>query len=59
MKEFGFDDNLFAPMMDDDVEFMPILSLEEDDDQVKIDYPETIAIMPFRNTVLFLFLIHI
>ena len=53
MKEFGFDDNLFAPMMDDDVEFMPILSLEEDDDQVKIDYPETIAIMPLRNTVLF------
>ena len=53
MKEFGFDDNIFSPMMDDDVEFMPILSLEEDDDQVKIDYPETIAIMPLRNTVLF------
>jgi len=53
MREFGFDDNLLSSMMEDDVEFLPLLSLEEDDDQTKIDYPETIAIMPLRNTVLF------
>lgn len=53
MKEFGFDTKLFSTMMDEDVEFLPILSLEEDDDQAKIEYPETIAIMPLRNTVLF------
>ncbi len=53
MKEFGFDERMFSSMVDEDVEFMPILSLEEDDDQAKIDYPETIAIMPLRNTVLF------
>ena len=40
-------------MMEEDVEFLPLLSLEEDDDQIKIEYPETIAVMPLRNTVLF------
>ena len=53
MREFGFDDKIFSTMVDEDVEFLPLLSLEEDDDQVKIDYPETIAILPLRNTVLF------
>ena len=53
MREFGFDDNFLSSMMEEDVEFLPLLSLEEDDDQIKIEYPETIAVMPLRNTVLF------
>ena len=47
MREFGFDDNFLSSMMEEDVEFLPLLSLEEDDDQIKIEYPETIAVMPF------------
>lgn len=53
MRDFGFDEQALSSMVEEEVEFMPILSLEDEDDQPKIDYPETIVIMPLRNTVLF------
>ncbi|MEZ5013680.1 MAG: endopeptidase La [Chitinophagales bacterium] len=52
MKNFGFDGGSFSQLMDEDVEFLPLLSLEEDD-QVKMEYPDVIGILPLRNTVLF------
>ncbi|HNV99122.1 MAG TPA: endopeptidase La [Chitinophagales bacterium] len=53
MREFGFDEQALSSMVEEEVEFMPILSLEEEEDQPKIDYPDTIVVMPLRNTVLF------
>ncbi|HNA58023.1 MAG TPA: endopeptidase La [Chitinophagales bacterium] len=53
MRDYGFDDQAFSSMVEDEVEFLPILSLEEDEDNTKIEYPETIVVMPLRNTVLF------
>lgn len=53
MREFGFDEQAMSSMVEEEVEFMPILSLEEEEDQPKIDYPDTIVVMPLRNTVLF------
>lgn len=53
MKDYGFNEHLINQMMEEDVEFMPILTLDEDDNSVKTDYPEVIALLPLRNTVLF------
>lgn len=53
MRDYGFDAQAFSSIVEEDVEFLPILSLDEDDDNTKIDYPETIVVMPLRNTVLF------
>ncbi|MBC8172355.1 MAG: LON peptidase substrate-binding domain-containing protein, partial [Chitinophagales bacterium] len=53
MKDYGFDDKILNPMVEEDVEFLPLLSLEEDDDHIKTEYPKTISLLPLRNTVLF------
>jgi len=54
MRDFGFDDKMMPAAIEDDVEFLPIMSLEEDDDNnTKTDYPTSIPILPLRNTVLF------
>ena len=46
--------NAQPPLMDEDVEFLPIVSLEDEDDSTKNDvYEEMIPILPLRNTVLF------
>ena len=46
------DRNFFAP--NDDNDFMPIISISEGDDQDKdLVIPDTIALLPLRNTVLF------
>lgn len=44
--------NLF-PNIDEDVEFMPLLSLEDEQEGEKEKYAEIIPILPLRNTVLF------
>src|SRR4051812_45931525 len=46
-------DKLFIAGMDDDNEFVPMMTLEEEDETKKTDYPETIPVLPLRNTVLF------
>ncbi len=53
MRDYGFDEGMLPSMIEEDVEFMPILSLEEDDDEIKTDYPASIPVLPLRNTVLF------
>lgn len=53
MKDYGFDEQLLNAMNEDDVEFMPLLSIEDEDDSIKTEYPLTMTILPLRNTVLF------
>lgn len=53
MKDYGFGETLYSSMVEEDVEFLPLLSLEEDDETKQAAYPETISILPLRNTVLF------
>ncbi len=38
---------------DEDAEFIPILSEEDIDEQVKINIPDVLPVLPLRNTVLF------
>ncbi|MGB1207210.1 MAG: endopeptidase La [Chitinophagales bacterium] len=46
--------NAQPSLMDEDVEFLPIVSLEDEDNSTKDDeYAEIIPILPLRNTVLF------
>ncbi len=49
--------DMFEPLMDDftdeDVEFLPLISVEEDDESVKTSYDDIIPILPLKNTVLF------
>ncbi len=54
MKDYGFDENMIPGLVEDDVEFLPLLSLEEDEETgQKVEYPTTMAILPLRNTVLY------
>ncbi|MBC8047582.1 MAG: endopeptidase La [Fimbriimonadaceae bacterium] len=53
MKDYGFDEKLYTSMVEEDVEFLPLLSLEEDDELKNSDYPAIISVLPLRNTVLF------
>jgi ATP-dependent Lon protease len=53
MKEYGFSEYIYANMMEEEVEFMPILSLDEDEGSEKTEFPDIIALLPLRNTVLF------
>lgn len=42
-----------ANIIDDDTEFIPLLSQEDEDQMNKQDIPEVLSILPLRNTVLF------
>lgn len=55
MRDFGFKDEIFTSAMDEDVEFMPLMTLEEEeeDSDVKSEYPSVMPIIPLRNTVLY------
>src|SRR5579862_4455243 len=41
------------PLMDDDVEFLPILPEEDNQDGKKLAVPDVLPLLPLRNTVLF------
>lgn len=41
------------PYGDDDMEFLPILSVEDEEEQSKIEVQQVLPILPLRNTVLF------
>lgn len=43
----------FEPMMDEDTDFIPLLSAEDEDNMHAEQIPETLSILPLRNTVLF------
>lgn len=45
--------NYLMQGMDEDVEFMPLLTLEEDDEKAKITFADEVPILPLKNTVLF------
>ena len=54
----NFDLNDFVPMlhdnlMDEDTEFIPLLSTEDEDQMNSEKVPEELSILPLRNTVLF------
>ncbi len=48
LDNFWFDD-----LVEEEVEMMPMLTLDADKDDDKIKYPNTIPILPLRNNVLF------
>ena len=41
------------PMLDEDTDFIPLLSAEDEDNMHAESIPETLSILPLRNTVLF------
>lgn len=41
------------PFGEDEVEFLPMMSVDEEDDQGKVHYNEELLILPLRNTVLY------
>src|ERR1043165_2103714 len=43
----------FANVVDDDTEFIPLLSIEDEEHMNAQDIPAALAIFPLRNTVLF------
>ena len=42
----------FMPGMEEEVEFLPLIPFEEDSD-AKVQYADTMPILPLKNTVLF------
>ncbi|WP_131538962.1 endopeptidase La [Pedobacter nototheniae] len=48
-----FDFNSAMPMINEDTEFFPLMSQQDEDDMNNEETPETLAILPLRNTVLF------
>lgn len=43
----------FSGSMDNDAEFIPLITAEEEENMNKQDFPEDLAILPLRNNVLF------
>lgn len=43
----------FDPLIDEDTDFIPLLSSEDEDNMHSEKVPETLSILPLRNTVLF------
>jgi len=46
-------DNIFMDFVDDDSEFIPLMADGKDEDLNSTEVPETLPILPLRNTVLF------
>jgi ATP-dependent Lon protease len=54
MKEhFEFDGLKFSALVDDDTEFIPLLTTEDEDQINSEKLPDVLSILPLRNTVLF------
>lgn len=50
---FDFDQLAISNVLDDDTEFIPLLSTEDEEQMNKEEFPEELPILPLRNTVLF------
>ncbi|MFI5149534.1 MAG: endopeptidase La [Bacteroidia bacterium] len=50
---FGFDESTMGPLVDDDHEFIPLLSTEDEEQMNQEKLPELLPLLPLRNTVLF------
>ncbi|WP_353129481.1 endopeptidase La [Parapedobacter pyrenivorans] len=48
-----FDFNQAIPIINEDTEFFPLLSQQDEDEMSNADLPESLSILPLRNTVLF------
>ncbi len=53
IKNTGFQDILLNGMMDNDSDFIPIISDGDEDELKNIDLPDVLPVLPLRNTVLF------
>ncbi|MBC7915958.1 MAG: endopeptidase La [Pyrinomonadaceae bacterium] len=51
MSEFDFNQSL--PIINEDTEFFPLMSQEDEEEMNNEETPETLSILPLRNTVLF------
>lgn len=48
-----FDFNQAIPIINEDTEFFPLLSQQDEDEMSNADLPDSLSILPLRNTVLF------
>lgn len=48
-----FDFNHAIPIINEETEFFPLLSQQDEDEMTNAEIPETLSILPLRNTVLF------
>ena len=48
-----FDNYLMSQQSDDEPDFVPLFSLEEDDEKAGEVFPDTVPLLPLKNTVLF------
>src|SRR3546814_598902 len=48
-----FDFNQAIPIINEDTEFFPLLSQQDEDEMSNADLPESLSILPLRNKVLF------
>ena len=48
-----FDFNQAMPLINDDTEFFPLMSQEDEEEMNNEQTPEILSILPLRNTVLF------
>ena len=46
-------ENIFHPAIDEDTEFIPLLTTEDEENILSEKLPDTLPILPLRNTVLF------
>ncbi|MFW5756421.1 MAG: LON peptidase substrate-binding domain-containing protein, partial [Tangfeifania sp.] len=53
VRNTGFQDILLNGMMDNDSDFIPIISDGDEDELKNIDIPDVLPVLPLRNTVLF------
>ena len=53
MDSFSLSNENFMIPMDEDTEYIPLLSEEEEEDLKKMNIPDVLPILPLRNTVLF------
>ncbi|PCH99975.1 MAG: hypothetical protein COB81_09790, partial [Flavobacteriaceae bacterium] len=52
-KFLKFDNLSLHSMMDEDAELIPLMTPEDEEEINKEDVPDTLPILPLRNTVLF------
>jgi ATP-dependent Lon protease len=52
-KQDSFDFTTALPIINEDTEFFPLMSQQDEDDMNSEETPEILAILPLRNTVLF------
>ncbi|MCL7987822.1 endopeptidase La [Sphingobacterium sp. lm-10] len=52
-KDNTFDFNNVLPIINEETEFFPLLSQEDEEEMSNADIPEVLPILPLRNTVLF------